>query len=192
MRLLALSLVAFALPAHAAATRFGDSGAIVPIGSLQATYSSNGSLNQTVLGFSPGALFFFTDNVAVGAQLDLTYLSYSVPDSTTQVSATSFGIAPTLALNVPIAERVSFLPALGVRIGSSTPFSIVGASHETQTRVTVQAFAPMLFHVAPHFFLGAGPVFSLDVYASNLSSGARSGAPKTTSFGAQSIIGGWF
>ena len=197
-----LLLVAFASPALAAASlteafasaapaaaRFGEQGQIVPLGALQAVYSSNGELKQTLLGFSPGALYFFARDFALGAELNLNYTNYSVPGSSTEVSATSFGIAPTCAFNLVLGERFSFFPQAAVRFGSSTPFAIVGGATTVQTRVTAQLFAPVLFHVVPHFFLGVGPAFSIDLFAGSTDSGR---SPKTASLGAQTLLGGYF
>jgi hypothetical protein len=47
---------------------------------------------------------------------------------------------------------------------------------------TLNLFAPIMFHPAPHFFVGFGPFLDTDL----------SGSDKVTTYGAKLTIGGWF
>jgi hypothetical protein len=78
------------------------------------------------------------------------------------------------ALNA--SERVTFWPMAGINVNHASD----SMQHTSNTSVSVHIFAPFLYHVAPHFFLGVGPSFDL----------AINGGGKD--FGIDSIVGGWF
>jgi hypothetical protein len=52
---------------------------------------------------------------------------------------------------------------------------------------TIQA--PLLFHMAPHLFVGAGPYVTVIRY---LASGTQAAATAPTSYGLTGLLGGWF
>ena len=55
-----------------------------------------------------------------------------------------------------------------------------------------QLYAPVLLHLAPHFFAGLGPNLQTDLSASASASGVSvPNVPKETSYGLLFTIGGW-
>jgi hypothetical protein len=93
-------------------------------------------------------------------------------------STNAFGIGPVLGVAIPLADRLALFPRVGIDFAWVWP--AVGASANSITLVTV---APVLFFPAPHFFLGFGPDFRVDLH----STGARQ-----TLLGLSSEIGGYF
>ena len=53
------------------------------------------------------------------------------------------------------------------------------------TFLTLELYAPFLFHPVPHFFIGLGPSLSIDVAGGNSSS-------RETTIGLRSTVGGYF
>jgi hypothetical protein len=195
-----LSLCAFLLYAGAAAAqeRFGQKGTISPSGSVGASYSTtpSGVGDFTTYGFSldPGALFFVVDEVAIGGSVHFARAWFEFPGSPDRSALSAYGIGPTVGWNIWLGEHVSLFPQGTLRVSWQTSTG----SDTTERVITVQAFAPAILHVAPHFFLGLGPTVSRDIDSTFrvgiISPGGSTvvSSPKTTTIGLQSVIGGWF
>ena len=156
-----------------AATAFGVAGAWVismqsnnagsPTPSfLFAKQASGGSR----LLIQPALDYFIGNGISVGGVVGFGYSSGSPASTTVNLGARA-------GFNQGLNEHVSFWPTIGID-GSAT--------HNTgwNSTAALEVFAPFLYHVAPHFFLGAGPFLSYLV----------KGGPDTQ-YGLDFVIGGW-
>ena len=82
-----------------------------------------------------------------------------------------FGVGGRAGYAIPLGDRVTFWPLVMIKG--------VRADEKTSTELWVKA--PFLFHIVPHFFVGAGPYFF-----SQMTGGSYS------EFGLSSIVGGYF
>ena len=114
----------------------------------------------------PGLDYFIGNGISVGGVIGFGYTSGTPATTTVNLGARA-------GFNQGLNERVSFWPTIGID-GSYTH-----ATTSTST-AALEVFAPFLYHVAPHFFLGAGPFLSYLV----------KGGPDTQ-YGLDFVIGGW-
>jgi len=114
----------------------------------------------------PGLDYFIGNGISVGGVVGLDYTSGS-PNTTT------VNLGARAGFNQGLSEHVSFWPTIGID-GSYTH------NATSNSTAALEVFAPFLYHVAPHFFLGAGPFLSYLV----------KGGPDTQ-YGLDFVIGGW-
>ena len=188
MKSLAFALLLLLLAGAASAEdRFGSSGTISPSGSIGFSYLASGGSSDYFASLDPGAMVFVVDGLAVGGSLHLSYASGP--------SSYGYGGGPSVGWNLWLGDRFSLFPQASLRA--------VWATHSfgggTARLITAQAFAPVLFHVVPHFFLGAGPAVFRELDSTNRTGILTSGGtfvfvstPLLTTVGLQSVIGGWF
>jgi hypothetical protein len=153
--------------------RFGVKGQFVPSGSISYTHASVGGTSAYQFTLAPGLLWFPINAVALGGSVSYQHVSGLFGGSTN-----SFAIGPLLGVALPLADRVALFPRVGIDFSWLWP--AVGASGNA---ITLVAVAPVLFFPAPHFFLGFGPNFQVDIH--------RTGATQTL-LGLSSEIGGYF
>ncbi|MFP2901683.1 hypothetical protein [Corallococcus sp. 4LFB] len=157
-----------------AAGSFGDRGQVVISQDLQfnLTYNTAGTDNFTLV-LAPGADYFLKQNLSVGAGVSFGQIFQPGEN------ATSIGANVRLGYNLPYDEMISFWPKVsaGFVYNKTTSFRF-GADG---TFFQLGAYAPVLVHPAEHFFVGLGP--NLDILV-----GDSSGI----SFGARSVVGGYF
>ncbi len=184
MKSIALALLLLG-GAASAEERFGSKGTISPAGSVGFSYVASGASNDYYFAsLDPTVMIFLIDGLAVGGSLHLSYRS--------SPSGWGYGLGPSLGWNLWVGERASFFPQ-AVLSANWERFSGV-----TAHLITAQAFAPVLFHVVPHFFLGAGPFVLRELSVTSVAFFVPSGAaialsrPLQTIVGLQSVIGGWF
>jgi len=185
-----LAVVVMASAAVAEEPRFGQKGQVVPLGSLSFSYSSvaPNSDSVTTLSLGPTLFWFVANDIALGGSATLARRTVSQGDTSTTIS--SYGVAPGAAYNLRLSPLTSLLPQVAVAFAwQEIETSPSGANPRLNT-ISLQLFVPILFHPVPHFFLGFGPAFSYDVSASLTD--AAGDAPKSTTIGAQTILGGWF
>jgi hypothetical protein len=162
--------------------RFGSRGQVVPLGSISVGYSSasttgaSGSL--TNVSIEPSLLIFVADNIGLGVSGVLDYSNLSSSGSTT-----AFGGELSLAYNIWLSESVSIVPGGGLGVASSD------SAGPRLTAIALELSVPLLFHPVRHFFFGFGPQFLYTLAASLSTSGE---APKVTSIGVATAIGGYF
>ena len=89
-------------------------------------------------------------------------------------------MGPRVGYNVGINEQLSFWPKGGLVFSHSSS----SPDDSSDSRTGLEIYAPLLFHPAPHFFLGGGPGLSTDL--------SSSGGAKTTTIRLESVVGGWF
>ena len=67
-------------------------------------------------------------------------------------------------------------------------WSVSGGGDASGYTITLDLFAPFLWHPAQHFFVGGGPVVATDL----ISKQSGQNAPKETAVGLQAVLGGYF
>jgi len=127
------------------------------------------------LQLSPALDYFLIQRLSVGGVLGYRYTSGGAGTGTNASGATRILVGGRVGFNIDINDRFSFWPLAGLFLERTS------ANHASTTNTWFGLFAPVLFHVAPHFFAGLGPSFEL-----NLS------GPNGNQYGIDSIIGGWF
>jgi len=165
--LVALLLIGSAARAQAA---FGSRGQVAPFGTVAYAHTSGNDVNQIFV--APGAMWFPTNNVAIGGQLIYAFADFGP-------SVHEVGFEPLVGFAVPLADHVAFFPRMGMQFQWLFP-----SAGNSANRVAIDGFAPLLFIPVPHFFIGFGPQVNVEV--------ASSAANKVTSFGLASQIGGYF
>jgi hypothetical protein len=165
-------------PAAAATggTGFGVAGQLVL--SMGATTDEHLFLHKQSGGgwqlqLSPALDYFLTSRIAVGGVLGYRHASGAAGTNADGTDRILLGAR--VSTNLDINDRFSFWPLAGLY------FERTSADHGSTTNTWLGVFAPFLFHLAPHFFVGAGPSFQL-----NLS------GPDGTQYGIDSVLGGWF
>jgi len=172
------------------------------IGLSWATFSGS-QAKQFAATFSPGVDYFFWRNVSVGIDLDASYgdnYGYGADGSVVETRTEGLSGGPRFGLNVPISRLVSFFPRLTVGLEWSTTqqslpsggtISVAGSplGYSTTSRFGpwFSVYLGLLFHVAPHFFVGVGPSLSHDF--ANTQGGPSVGGEET-SIGAGFVVGG--
>lgn len=161
--------------------RFGEEGQIAVSSDAGLSISNtsidgiDGSTTNMIL--RPAVDWFLMDSLSLGGFVGVEY--NSAPGG----SSTVISLGPRVGYNLPLAERLSVWPKLGFSL-ASTSFeddTIAGDEEETNTSLQLNLFAPLMFHPAPHFFLGLGPALDQDL----------SGDSKATTVAVRLTIGGW-
>lgn len=124
------------------------------------------------LHLAPALDYFIVPRVSVGGVLAYTHGSGGGTNASGS-NAITFGARA--GYNFDINDRFGVWPMGGIIV------DWFSANHVSTTNTFFSVFAPFLFHIAPHFFVGAGPSF-----LANLS------GPDANQYGIDSIIGGWF
>jgi long-subunit fatty acid transport protein len=127
----------------------------------------HGSNGDATISLNPAVDYFIANNVSVGGSVSFSYDSSGT--ATTRV-----GIGARAGYNLNLTGQVGFWPSL--RLFAEH----VNANHTGSSDSSFGVFAPFLYHLTPHFFLGAGPDFNL---------GLSGGSSKE--YGIDFIIGGW-
>jgi hypothetical protein len=161
---------------------------LTPIGFQYYSVSGNRPTG-TIFSLAPAADFFVIDNLSIGGQVMLGFVNNSPPAPDQSSTTTLYGIAPQIGYNIVISDLVSFWPKLFLAFEGESQSNNGGAL----TSGTLGIFAPFLFHIAPHFFLGIGPDVATQLFV-NAWQGNQNfpNPPKVTTFGAMATVGGWF
>jgi hypothetical protein len=127
----------------------------------------HGSNGNAIISLNPGVDTFIASNVSVGGSVTFTQDSNGA-------GSTTIGIGARAGYNLNITGQVGFWPSL--RLFAEH----VNANHNGSSDSSFGVFAPFLYHLTPHFFLGAGPDFNLGLSGGNYKE-----------YGIDYIIGGW-
>jgi hypothetical protein len=142
---IAAAAMAVALSARAENGRvFGDTGVAVPSGSLSFVHSTF----LDTLSLSPALQYFVAPDFAVGIGL-----LYSHGSFTGQPTFNVYGGSASVGYNFRLAKAVSLFP----QIEFTAQHAFASSPGAGGTYWSLQAFLPVLFHPAQHFFLGIGP-----------------------------------
>jgi hypothetical protein len=145
--------------------------------------TSNGINNSsTTYQLRPAVDYFVSQSLAIGAQVTL---DYQTSDNT---HSTAIGLMPRVSYDFGVSSLLSIWPRLGLGYTYySTGFGS-GSPDTTGYRVVLDVFVPLVFHVAPHFFIGGGPFVQTDLVAKTESMDVA----KLTNNGLMSMLGGYF
>ena len=119
------------------------------------------------ISLHPAIDYFITSNISLGALVGYFH-------SPAATGTTVLDLGARAGFNLTITDHIGIWPNAGLAV------SFVSADHENDTTTTFGIFAPVLYHLVPHLFVGAGPSFSV------LLSGADG-----KSYGVDFVIGGW-
>jgi hypothetical protein len=182
-----------AAPAAPATGAFGSAGQLAIQADLQLKFegtseNNNGGSGSDIL-IQPAADYFVIDHLSVGAALTLDIESFSPGGGQRGSTTTTFGIAPRVGYDIPIVDKLSFWPDVFISYSSSSTSN----NGPSQGIFSLGAFAPVLFHPVPHFFVGLGPNISTELsHSYSVNGQSQNNYPQTTAYGVMSTIGGWF
>jgi opacity protein-like surface antigen len=186
------SVMAFA-GAASAQEALGQEGQIAISSDLQLSFSSTSikppegdspdSITQIVI--QPALDYFVIESLSIGGALG--YHQTSQGDA--KESGIDIGVRVGYA--IPIADMVAFWPKVGIGYKTMS-FSMDdgqgGTLDASGNKMALQVFAPFAISPADHFFIGIGPMLSMD-----LSSKVEDNdAAKLTTFGVMTQVGGYF
>jgi hypothetical protein len=192
-------------PMPAPRPHFGSPGELVIssdanlglVGETTGGVNGSPSTSGWTLTLLPAADYFVIQGLSIGGFIDFTHTETSVPNETngtpnntgsTSTSTNTFGIGPRIGYNIPITDWISLWPKLGLSFADT---SVSGGGSGTAWTLTL--FAPFLYHLATHYFLGLGPILSADLAANQSPANGPSGpAPKVVTYGLAFTVGGWF
>jgi len=143
----------------------------------------DGSFTQIQL--APAFDFFPIQNLSLGGQLVITYMTEEASGSSS--TTIQLGLLARVGYNVPINATTSLWPRIGLGFQHSGG-QLGGSSDRTATRVPLQVFVPFVFQPATHFFFGIGPILVTDLVAKENGENDT----KMTTIGVQSTLGGYF
>jgi hypothetical protein len=127
----------------------------------------HGSNGNASISLDPAVDYFIASNVSVGGSVNFTHDSNGA-------GSTGIGIGARAGYNLNLTGQVGFWPSLRLFAEHQN------ADHTSSSASSFGVFAPFVYHLTPHFFLGAGPDFNL---------GLSGGSYKE--YGIDFIIGGW-
>jgi hypothetical protein len=166
--------------------RYGTQGSVVLTNALGlsaqvSTYTTSSAL--TSFDVSPSFDYFVASNVSLGVGATFSHAGRSDGYHDDVYEA-----APRVGFAVPLGRHVTLHPKLSIGAGSRSSSSST-AEQESRTYVWGGLSAPVLVDVAPHFFVGFGPVLVQEIFRKYERgySGER-----LTRIAADGVLGGWF
>ena len=141
-------------PPPARTVRFGSPGVFVlssdaALG-IGATTVENSDAESFFVSFAPGFDWFVAPHVSIGIDFFASYVSEHPPGSP-QTQTTAVGGGPRFGVDIPLGRSLSLYPRLTAGLESVQRGSI---SHGDPW---LDAYVPLLVHLGPGFFIGAGP-----------------------------------
>jgi len=119
------------------------------------------------LSLHPSIDYFIVSGLSLGA-------TFGYDHSSAQTGRTVVDLGGRVGFNININDHVGFWPMVGVGL------SLDSENHDTTTSSTLAIFAPFLYHLVPHLFVGVGPSFA-----------ARMSGGSGKSYGLDFVLGGW-
>lgn len=187
-----------------ATPQFGEQGQVTISGSaglqIRGTNHSNSDAAASGISVTPSLDFFVARHFSIGGFISASYhrmkyyqLSVYGDSELLENESNYIGVGPRIGYNFAFADLVSWYVILG--------FSYGMVSRNTQTLskeilldtsekiFALRAFAPLLAHVATHFYIGFGPFLYTEL---SHSYGSSSNAEvRETTVGAEVTVGGW-
>jgi hypothetical protein len=127
------------------------------------------------LGLQPALDYFVIPHLSVGALVGYAHGSGGTGTGTNGAGSDSIRLGARAGFNFDFTDKLSIWPLGGLNLGYAS------ANHSSTTNTWISLYAPVLFHPAPHFFVGAGPSFLFDL-----------SGPMANVYGVDSFLGGWF
>lgn len=174
-------------PLLAPAAGFGSPGTIVVSSDFDLGFEysnpSGAAKGQMTFKLAPSLAFFLMQNLAVGGFLDLTHTARDGG------STTSFSVGPLVGYNIPLSQRLSLMPTLGIGYAWTKNKEDLpgGARSSTTDGFTLVVRAPVLFHPLAHVFVGLAPYVNWGLSAKN----EGVDLPKQRDFGVTLDLGFW-
>jgi hypothetical protein len=119
------------------------------------------------ISIHPAIDYFITSSVSVGGVVGYQH-------SSAATGTTNLDLGARAGFNININDNLGLWPAAGVS------GHVASANHDSNTSTALQIFAPFLYHLVPHLFVGAGPSFSWQL---------SGGDGKV--YGIDFVLGGW-
>jgi len=161
---------------------FGDAGNVVIGGDFSFSlerYHMNDDSSLTSLGAHPSLDYFVLDHLSIGTSLGITrrtWTWFGYDTSQTEMSA-----APRIGYEIPLGGAFSLWPTAGISYFRAVS---EGSYPGAQWSLMGSIRAPLIAHVAKHFFVGGGPSVGVSL---NHSDGLLNG----NGLGFESTLGGW-
>ncbi|RYZ41426.1 MAG: hypothetical protein EOO71_12055 [Myxococcaceae bacterium] len=133
------------------------------------------------INLEPAADYFLQQNLSVGAAAQL---ALGFGDAT----IVGLGVLGRVGYNLPLNERVSFWP----KVGFGIHFGHIPDNSDVS--FVLDVYAPILFHVTEHFFVGAGPQMRALISDRGFSFGSSQGnfSGNDVTIGISTTVGGYF
>lgn len=168
---------------------FGERGQFVVSSDLdfQLSHSSwsMGGGSSVLFTLTPSLDYFISPNFSVGGLVTFTHQT-NVASPIGVADMTLFGLGARAGYHIVLTNVLSLWLRGGlVYLHDSWD---TGPVDDSGNLFQLQLFAPVLWHPAPHFFIGAGPALTTDL----VSSFGDNDRAKETSFGILSTIGGYW
>jgi hypothetical protein len=165
-------------PAAEAGSGFGAQGQLVL--SMGATNGEHFFFHKTSnggwqLAIAPAADYLVLPNFSVGGVVAYGHQSGGGGTGTNGLGADTFALAARAGYVYNITDKFGVWPLGGLEL------TYISENHASQTDTYFTLFLPVLFHPAPHFFAGLGPNFQFHLTGL-----------KTSEYGLDTVIGGWF
>jgi hypothetical protein len=176
-------VIATASAAHADA--LGQKGQVAIAGDFQVSIvseSTDADNDESDLDIvvAPALDFFLAPNLSLGGQVIFARQDQGELEIQTLGAGARVGYVIGLG-------KISIWPRAGLTFTRSD--IEFGDADGTGSALTLNLFAPVLYHPVDHFFLGIGAKLDYDVYADDDGDGD---AAKQTSIGLVSTVGGYF
>jgi hypothetical protein len=127
----------------------------------------NHSPGDWELSLHPAIDYFITGNVSVGGVVGIGY-------SPADMGTTDLDIGARAGFNLTMNDHLGLWPNAGLSAHYKNTM------HVSNTSTELNVFAPFLYHPVPHFFVGLGPSFALQL---------SGGSGKV--YGVDFMLGGW-
>jgi hypothetical protein len=152
---------------------FGEQGELVLSTDGYVALDVYGNQLTTYVTFDPAADYFMTDGFSLGAIVLFEHEMGNAPSKTT------IGAGARIGYNFVLSERFSIWPRFRAVLRHYSAGSVErGAPDIYDNQLSLQLYAPVLFHPVPHFFIGFGPYIA-------------AGGGSDYAFGLRYSFGGW-
>ncbi len=135
-----------------------------------------GTSGGSSIALAPSVDYLLTDHFTLGASIGLGSSRTDEGDK-----GVFFSVSPRVGYHLPLGSSVSLWPQIHVAYGFGA------GAFANYTQWSVGGAAPIIVALAPHFFVGAGPDFTVMSTAINGSEGDL----LFSSSGVTTLIGGW-
>jgi len=129
--------------------------------------------SSTTLSILPAADYFIIKNLSLGGVIGVEY------SKTGDNKTVDFQLGPRVGYDFEIGRQLSVWPKLGL-LFAHAKYKEPGNTDKNNA-VQLNLFMPLMFHPAPHFFVGFGPFLEADLNGDN----------RATQLGFKLTLGGW-
>jgi hypothetical protein len=174
--------------------RFGKAGSLVLTAELSMdaiwTLYSDTDARSRSWSVGPACDIFISDDVAIGGAIgyrDNSTRGYQPDAVEVNYDSSEFFAHARLRFHHAFSSILSWLPSFGVGFAERTYDEYTASHRNNHDSISARVLlaAPLLVHVASHYFIGIGPEFSRDLSDSE-------GEVLGTALGLSSSAGGWF